>query len=102
MQKNILQYLEATAARLPSKLAFSTGKEGMTFSDLLSGARAIGTYLSENGYYREPIVILMDKHPHTVTAFFGAIYAGCFYVCIDEKCRVRASRPSLRAFIRAF
>ena len=85
MQKNILQYLEQTAARLPDKLAFSTGKEGMTFSEVNSGARSIGTYLSENGYYREPIVIFMDKHPHTVTAFFGAIYAGCFYVCIDEK-----------------
>lgn len=85
MRKNILQYLETTAARLPEKLAFSTGKEGMTFSEVLAGARAIGTYLAENGYYREPVVIFMDKHPHTVTAFFGAIMAGCFYVCIDEK-----------------
>ncbi len=85
MQKNILQYLEQTAARLPDKLAFSTGKEGMTFGEDIAGARAIGTYLSKNGYYREPIVIFMDKHPHTVSAFFGAIYAGCFYVCIDEK-----------------
>lgn len=85
MQKNILQYLEATATRLPDKLAFSTGKEGMTFSEVLTGARAIGSYLIKNGYYREPVVIFMDKHPHTVTAFWGAIYAGCFYVCIDGK-----------------
>jgi len=63
MQKNILQYLEQTAARLPSKLAFSTGKEGMSFSEVLDGARAIGTYLAKNGYYREPVVIFMDKHP---------------------------------------
>ena len=50
MQKNILQYLEQTAARLPDKLAFSTGKEGMTFSEVLAGARAIGSYLAKNGY----------------------------------------------------
>ena len=34
MLTNILQYLEATAPRLPEKLAFSTGNEGMTFSEL--------------------------------------------------------------------
>jgi len=99
MQKNILQYLEQTAARLPSKLAFSTGKEGMSFSEVLDGARAIGTYLAKNGYYREPVVIFMDKHPHTVTAFFGAIAAGCFYVCIDEKmprARIEAIFESLK------
>lgn len=85
MKKNILQYLETTAARLPDKLAFSTGKEGMTFSEVLAGARAIGSRLAQDGYYREPVVIFMDKHPHTVTAFWGTIYAGCFYVCIDGK-----------------
>ncbi len=99
MQKNILQYLEQTAVRLPDKLAFSTGKEGMTFSEVLSGARAIGSYLATNGYYREPVVIFMNKHPHTVTAFFGAIMAGCFYVCIDEKmprARIEAIFESLK------
>ena len=85
MQKNILEYLEQTAARLPDKLAFSTGKEGMTFSEVYSGARAIGSFLAEKGFCAEPIVIFMDKHPRTVTAFWGAIYASCFYVCIDEK-----------------
>ncbi len=85
MQKNILEYLEKTASRVPDKLAFSTGKEGMTFSEVSRGARAIGTYLAQNGFGGEPIVIFMDKHPRTVTAFWGVIYAGCFYVCIDEK-----------------
>ena len=85
MQKNILEYLEATAARVPEKLAFSTGKEGMTFSEVYSGARSVGLYLAHLGLYGESVVILMDKHPKTVTAFWGVIYAGCFYVCLDEK-----------------
>jgi len=85
MQKNILTYLEHTAARLPNKLAFSTGKEGMTFSEVQQGAAAIGTRLAKDGFWGEPVVIFMDKHPRTVTAFLGVIYAGCFYVCLDEK-----------------
>ena len=41
MTLNILEYLENTASRLGEKLAFSTGKEGMTFSEVYEGARAI-------------------------------------------------------------
>ena len=85
MRINILEYLEDTAARVPSKLAFSTGKEGMTFSEVQKGAAAVGSYIAKRGIYREPIVIFMDKHPATVTAFFGVIYSGNFYVCLDEK-----------------
>lgn len=85
MQKNILEYLEATAQRLPQKTAFSTGKESMSFSKVHSEARSIGTHLAECGLYGESVVIFMDKHPRTVTAFWGVIYAGCFYACLDEK-----------------
>jgi hypothetical protein len=42
MQKNILEYLENTAQRLPDKIAFSTGKEGMSFSEVQREACAIG------------------------------------------------------------
>lgn len=85
MQKNILEYLENTAARIPDKLAFSTGKEDMTFGEVYSQSRAIGSKLAALGLYKESVVILMDKHPRTVTAFWGVIYAGCFYACLDEK-----------------
>ena len=92
MRKNILSYLEETAERLPQKIAFSTGKESMTFSEVLTGARAIGSFLSEGGFYGEPVVIFMDKHPRTVTSFFGVIYGGCYYVCLDE-CPVQEWKP---------
>ena len=99
MQKNILEYLEYTAARLPEKIAFSTGKESMTFCEVQSAARSIGSFLAGSGFYGEPVVIFMDKHPRTVSSFFGVIYAGCFYVCIDEKmpkARIEAIFENLR------
>ena len=85
MQKNILEYLENTALTHKKKLAFSNGKEGLTFGEVYSRSRAIGSFLANKGHYREPIAIIMDKHPNTLTAFFGTVYAGCFYACIDEK-----------------
>ena len=85
MQKNILEYLEKTAVRVPDKIAFSTGKESMTFREVQTQSRAIGSHLASMGLYGESVLIFMDKHPRTVTAFWGVIYAGCFYVCLDEK-----------------
>ncbi len=104
MQKNILEYLEQTVKIYPQKTAFSTGKEAMSFSELYNNARAIGSFLANGGFYKEPVAVIMDKHPKTVSAFFGIIYSGCFYVCIDEKmpeARMRAilDKLSPRAII---
>ena len=104
MQKNILEYLEDTVKKYPEKIAFSNGKDSMTFGEVYSEARGIGSFLLDKGFYGEPIAVIMDKHPRTVTAFFGIIYSGCFYVCIDEKmpeARIRAilDKLSPRALI---
>lgn len=85
MQTNILEYLEATASRLPDKLAYSNGKEGLTFSALLRTAKSIGSALLTQGFKGVPIAILMEKHPNEVAAFFGAVYASCFYVPLDPE-----------------
>ena len=85
MQTNILEYLEATAPRVPDKLAFSNGPEGMTFREVHGQARAIGSSLLSRGAAREPVVVFMERHPKMVTAFFGVVYAGCFYVPIDRE-----------------
>ena len=85
MQKNILEYLENTAFTHKDKLAFSNGKEGLTFGEAYARSRATGSFLCDKGYYKAPIAVIMDKHPNTLTAFWGTVYAGCFYACIDEK-----------------
>ncbi len=83
MQTNILEYLEATAPRLPDKIAYSDGTDSLTFCELFHHARAAGSALAAKGYYHSPIAVLMKKHPNQVAAFFGCVYAGCFYVPLD-------------------
>ena len=83
MQTNILEYLEQTAPRLPQKIAYSDGRDHMTFSELIGAAQAVGSALLARGYRREPIAILMKKHPREVAAFYGTVYAGCYYVPLD-------------------
>ncbi len=93
MQTNLLEYLEHTAPRLPQKVAYSDGTYDMTFSELFRSCRALGSELLRKGYSREPIAILMAKHPRQISAFYGAVYAGCFYVPLDVE--MPAERMSL-------
>lgn len=85
MQRNVLEYLEATAPRLPDKVAFSNGTDSLTFGELSRAARGIGTFLARHGLAKEPVVVFMEKHPRSVASFFGVVYAGCYYVPIDEE-----------------
>ena len=85
MQNHVLDYLNEIVIKKPDKLAFANEYEGMTFRQVYDQSRAIGTYLHQQGVYRKPVVIFMSKHPRQVTAFFGVITAGDFYVPVDEE-----------------
>ncbi len=82
---NVLEYMEQTAPSVPDKVAFAGENAERTFSQIFSRSKSIGTALHARGYYREPVVVYMHKHPDMVNAFFGVVYAGCFYVPIDEE-----------------
>lgn len=83
MQKNILEYMERTVKKVPDKTAYADEETALTFRQLYEGARSIGSALAKLGFKREPVLIFMDKSPYAIQAFFGAVYAGCFYVPLD-------------------
>ena len=85
MQTNILEYLEATVAKKPEKVAFSDADTSLTFGQVYDQARSVATALRRAGYYKKPVVVFMRKQPATLAAFFGAIYAGCYYVPLDDE-----------------
>ncbi|MDO4739372.1 MAG: amino acid adenylation domain-containing protein [Eubacteriales bacterium] len=82
-QTNVLEYLEHTAARLPDKAAFLDAEHALSFAQVSRAARGVGSALLEKGYAREGVVVFMKKSPEAIAAFFGCVYAGCFYVPID-------------------
>ncbi len=85
MQNHVLDYLDITVKRVPDKIAFANETDALTFQDVYDQNRALASFLLEKGIYKEPVVVFMNKHPKTITAFFGVINAGCFYVPIDEE-----------------
>ena len=89
MQTNVLEYLENIIEKVPDKLAFADENSSLTFEQVSERSRKIGSCLLERKVDREPVVVYMQKSPETITAFFGVIYAGCYYVPIDEEMPAR-------------
>ncbi len=83
--QNVLSYLRNIVEIKPDKISFSDGETSLTFRDVYDRACRIGSYLHTNSIYKRPIVVFMRKSPFEVTAFFGVISGGCFYVPIDEE-----------------
>ncbi|MDR1217652.1 MAG: amino acid adenylation domain-containing protein [Oscillospiraceae bacterium] len=81
---NLTEYLERSAERFPEKTAFADEGGGVTFSELRMRARAFGSALALRvGGTRRPIAVLTRHTVSDLIAFFGALYAGCFYVPLD-------------------
>ncbi|MCI9142112.1 MAG: amino acid adenylation domain-containing protein [Lachnospiraceae bacterium] len=100
MQTHVLDYLTEIVRKVPDKTAYSNGMEGLTFREVYEQSRAIGTFLSDSGVYREPVVIFMNKHPKMAAAFFGVIWGGSYYVPIDvemPESRIRLILENVRA-----
>ena len=83
--KSFLSYLNATADRLPDKLSFSDGENGLTFAELRRAVAGVGACLKSKGAMAEPVGVLMERSAYEIAAFLGVLEAGCFYVPLDEQ-----------------
>ncbi|WP_304508230.1 amino acid adenylation domain-containing protein [Anaerotignum sp.] len=84
MIRNVLEYLEAIAAKFPGKIAFSGKEESLSFQELLTLSKKIGTFLLKYGKRNAPVAVMMEKTPSSVAAFLGCAYSGNFYTPIDS------------------
>lgn len=85
--KNILEFIENSAAKYPDKLAVADENGGIIYSQMESFSRKIGAWIyAETGAVRnKPIAVLLDKKPESVAAYMGVVYSGNFYVVLDAE-----------------
>jgi len=95
--KNVLQYLEGTAARLASKTAVTDGqgRQALTFEALLQCARSIGAALLRRDFEGARVAVLMDRSPDAIAAMLGIWYAGGVSVLVD----VSQPMPRMQAML---
>ena len=84
--KNVLEYLERTADRMPDQIAAIDERGSITYACLLDSARRVGTALIRRGEgANRPIPVLMEKGIGALQAFLGIVYSGNFYVLLNPE-----------------
>ena len=83
--RNVLEYLEASAARLPEKTAYTDDHTVLTFGEMERQARRLGTWLArETSGVNRPVAVLVERGVRSLTAFMGVLESGNHYVPLDS------------------
>lgn len=93
--KNILDYLEKSAAKYSEKYIFRDENNSITYADFVEQSKRVGTALLKNGGYKKPIAILIDRGINCLIGMFGALYCGGFYVVIDSSMPIERIKTTL-------
>ena len=83
--RNVLEWLEASAARVPDKVAVRDAEAALTFSQLEDRAREVGTWLAACIAPRTPVALYLEKSSACLAAMMGIAYARCIYSVIDVR-----------------
>ncbi len=88
-------YLEASAARHPDKVALVSGEKRVSYDALASRARALSNALLARGLRRgDRVVVFGDNTEETVIAFFAILEAGAVAVIVSP-----LTRPERLAYL---
>lgn len=85
MNFKITDYLEDIITRLPNKVAYIDQEREISFSEIRGEAFSIAEELIARGYYKQPVLLFMEKSISLISCFLGAAYSGNFYSPIDTK-----------------
>lgn len=85
MNKNVLEWLEASCNKNPDKVSFGDDKGDITFRELYEGSQICGTYFAQYINPKDPVVFYLEKSNLAIRGMFGAVYAGGFYSLIDTR-----------------
>lgn len=97
---NVSDYLKNSAEKYDDKIAVIEEDKSITYSEFNDRCKRVGSFLGLRSFFNEPIIIFMDKCIDTLTAFFGAVYAGCFYSLVNPELppnRIGSIREVLRS-----
>ena len=83
--KSVLELLEKTEKEFSNKAAFGDEISDITFSELVLGAKSVGSYLANKIEPCSPVVFCLEKSTKAITGMLGAIYARGFYSLLDVR-----------------
>jgi amino acid adenylation domain-containing protein len=82
--RHLADYLEASAARCPDRIAVVDSQGSITYSELNRQADALAAFLAARGVTRgDRVGVVLPKSIPAVVALFGIMKAGAAYVPVD-------------------
>lgn len=81
--KNILELLEDTASRFGTRSAFCDEANALTWAQVLSLSRAVGTALLRAGAGGGAVALYFERGALCAPAMLGVLAAGGFYIVLD-------------------
>lgn len=91
MNNNVLDYLDGIVHKVPSKVAYASDNEKVTFQEVYDNSRKIASYLLEKKQYKKPVVVFMEKEPKTIISYYGVIAAGGIIYLLMQRCQLEES-----------
>lgn len=87
MAKNVLEWLENAATTYGEKIVYLDLNQEISFQDVLSYAKSIGSALAQDEALQNsvPIAVIMGRQILTPVAYLGVVYSGHAYAPIDGK-----------------
>ena len=72
---NVLEYLEASSKKSPDKIAFSDQNHYITYAELRTQARVLGSAISKtlSGKTKLPVVVITKREISTIISFLGVL-----------------------------
>ena len=83
--RNVLEYLEASAAKSPDKTAVIDENGSISYENLRTVCQSVGSGLAGLIQLGNPVAVLMEKGIPALTAFYGTVYAGGFYALLNPE-----------------
>lgn len=83
--RNVLEWLESTAAVSPDKMAFADPDSTVGFAELAARAQGVGTYLAARQAPCTPVALFLEKSTTAICGMLGATYARCPYSVLDVR-----------------
>ena len=81
--RNVLEYIENSQKEFGNKVAIIEEEKKCTYSELVEKAKKIASAINNENEIRKPVPILMEKGINALSSFFGAVYAGDFYIMLN-------------------
>lgn len=82
---NVLKYLCASYRAYPERKAVLDDSKEYTYEEYYTLTRRIGSGIAARASQRQPVGVYMEKCADAVAVFLGAVWAGCFYSCLNTE-----------------